>query len=65
MEDDNDFVNDENEEKFEINPSKHIRYVTGRAENGDFNEALEKVERHKLKVLKNQEEFSMGILLAL
>ena len=42
MEDDDDFVNDEDEEKFEINPSKNIRDVTGRAENGYFNEALEK-----------------------
>ena len=35
----------------------------GRAEKGGgFNEALEKYDRHKLRVLENGEEFGVGFL---
>ena len=55
-----DYKNDEDEGTFESPPSKKRRFGISRTDKGgDFNEALEKSERHQFKVSDNKEEFGV------
>ena len=56
VEDNDEYVNDEDEGKFEIPPSKNSRDAQGKAEKGDFNEALRKNCETYIQSLKKTEK---------